>query len=376
MPLRTAAAALAAAFALSACWWSSTEDAAAPGAEASAAAGSAVAPSEAEGSPRGALPPSAESEPRPGPAGSRSRGASIASLDRAADPTLRAEAAVLAKDVDLAASERPAAPLAEPSGGPERVAVSIRHSLEASLSQADAEIGPALAQVAKRVLVWWMDVRRDLRRGDELELMFERAEDAEPTLHWIAYTSEKHGQRFEAVRFQPKGDPYARYYHRDGREVEARLRSSPIESYEQVTSLIGDGRRHKGVDFKAPVGTPILAPFDGRVTRRNWSTRGNGRCLEVTDEKTGVRAMFLHLSKITAKPGQRVARGEPLGESGNTGRSTAPHLHYQLEQPNSRRIIDPLRFHETYHRSLPEAHRADLQTRWAEIDAQLRPSEG
>ena len=263
----------------------------------------------------------------------------------------------------------------EPTG-PEFVRVSVHHSLEASLSRDDAELGPALAQVAKRVLVWWMDVRRDLRADDRLELLFERVEDAEPQLDWIAYTSAKHGQRFEAVRFQPEGAPFARYYDRDGREVEARLRSSPIESYEQVTSLIGDGRGHKGVDFKAPVGTPILAPFDGTVTRRNWSTRGNGRCLEVTDAKTGARAMFLHLSEISVRPGQRVKRGQPIARSGNTGRSTAPHLHYQIERSNSRRIIDPLRFHDTYHRAVPEPQRAGLEARWAEIDARLRPTEG
>jgi len=277
-----------------------------------------------------------------------------------------------------ARSPSPSVVAAEPPGAPEgqeRLSVRIRHSLEASLSGADEELGPAISQVAKRILVWWMDVRRDLRADDRLEVLFARNGDEEPELHWIAYRSQKHGRRFEAVRFRPPDSDFARYYGRDGREVEARLRRSPIQSYEQVTSLLGDGRRHKGVDFKAPVGTPIVAPFDGTVTRRNWSTRGNGRCVEVADSRTGVKAMFLHLSKIEVRPGQRVRRGQLLGLTGNTGRSTAPHLHYQLER-SSGRIIDPLRFHETYHRHLSPEHEDELAARWEEVDALLSRTEG
>lgn len=302
------------------------------------------------------------------------RTAALASVDLE-DRSVRIPRPGASDDGDRAMVEPVEPVVATPTEGPELLSVAIQHSLEASLSRADAELGPALAQVAKRVLVWWLDVRRDLRAGDELELMFERVPDAEPVLLWVAYRSDKHGRRFEAVRHQPTGSPFARYYDRDGREVEARLQQSPIESYEQVTSLIGDGRGHKGVDFKAPVGTPIVSPFDGTVTRRNWSTRGNGRCLEIADAKTGVRAMFLHLSEIVVRPGDRVRQGQLLARSGNTGRSTAPHLHYQLERENGR-IVDPLRFHDTHHRRLPETERAALSAKWAEVDARLRPTEG
>ncbi len=256
----------------------------------------------------------------------------------------------------------PAVPDSAPQEAPSKraVVVEVHQSLEASLTSVMGEDGAALSQVAKRVLVWWLDVRRDLRAGDTLRLVYEPVDAAEPRLHYVAYQSQKHGKTFEAVLFQPSGSAFPRYYEPDGREVERRLRQSPIEGYEQVTSLLGDGRRHKGVDFKAPTGTPIRATFTGKVSRRNWSTRGNGRCVELTDPETGVTAMFLHLSQVSVRVGQRVRVGDVIGLSGNTGRSTAPHLHYQLERPDGR-IIDPYRYHESYRRRLEPSEDAALE---------------
>ncbi|MEO1335157.1 MAG: M23 family metallopeptidase, partial [Myxococcota bacterium] len=161
-------------------------------------------------------------------------------------------------------------------------------------------------------------------------------------------------------------------YGPDGYEIEKRLRRSPVRDYEQITSLLGDGRRHKGVDFKAPIGTPIYAPFSGVVRRRNWSTRRNGRCLELLDPRTGRRARFLHLNYIyrRIRPGVRVKAGQKIATLGNTGRSYAPHLHYELQRANGR-ILNPLRVHRTYRKRLKPGQAKDMRQILARF-AQMR----
>lgn len=253
-----------------------------------------------------------------------------------------------------------------PEPGPILLTTSIEHSLEVSLTRvAGPTWGAAASQVAKRVLVWWIDPRRDLRRGDRLSMAIEFGpEGEEPTLHAIWLHSQKYDESFAAFRHKAAGHPFDRFYERDGREVESRLVGGPIESYEQVTSLLGDGRGHKGVDFKAPIGTPIEAPFAGRVVRRNWSNRANGRCVEI-EGVNGVHAVFLHLSKVHVRRGQSVRAGQPIGELGNTGHSTAPHLHYQLGKNG--RVLDPFRFHEIRQARLSDEDMAAFEStvdRW------------
>jgi murein DD-endopeptidase MepM/ murein hydrolase activator NlpD len=256
-----------------------------------------------------------------------------------------------------------------PPEGPFALEVPIRHSLEASLSAAvGPSLGSPLAQVTKRILVWWLDLRRDLRAGDQLRLVYRTPWDAEPVVEAVWLRSGKLREERQAIRFHAAGAPFPRYFDREGRALEPEFVHPPIQSYEQVTSLLGDGRGHKGVDFKAPVGTPIKAPFDGRVVRRNWATRRNGRCIELEADDMKVRALFLHLADVHVRAGQRVRRGDQLGTSGNTGHSTAPHLHYQLERADGR-ILDPFRFHPTRRGRLAADQRTSFERRWRNLEA-------
>src|SRR5262249_42563811 len=152
----------------------------------------------------------------------------------------------------------------------------------------------------------------------------------EPVVHALRFQSGKLNRTFRAFRYQPAGSRFARLYQADGAEVEARLVDAPLDDYEQITSLLRDGRGHKGVDFKTPAGTPVKAPFDGVVTRRNWNVRLNGNSIEVAEAGGARIAMFLHLSEIPTEIhlGERVKRGQVIALSGNTGHSFAPHLHY------------------------------------------------
>lgn len=230
-----------------------------------------------------------------------------------------------------------------PAEGPRFVKVEIRRSIEQALVAATSqELGSPLSQVASRVIRWWIDLRRDLRPGDVLELVYSEHEGQEPEIHAIWFTSQKKGRHYSAVRAKIKGEGFPHWYDPSGVEVAPRLRRPAIEDYEQITALLGDGRHHKGVDFKAPVGTPLLATFTGVIRRKNWRTRGNGRCLELVDPKTGRRALYLHMDSAQVRRGQRVRVGQRIGRSGNTGHSFAPHLHFQLETRRGR-VLDPLK---------------------------------
>ncbi|WNG36609.1 peptidoglycan DD-metalloendopeptidase family protein [Archangium violaceum] len=299
----------------------------------------------------------------------------------AAEP--QATAPVAQGPVDTgAAAAIPSAPTAAaaPSNDPlkaaglSRAVIRIEGPLETAVTAAAGpEVGPALAQVVTRTLVWWVDVPGDIRRGDTLDVLYEVRPNEEPLVYAVRFTSNKTGQTHKTYRFQAEGDRNPRYYLPSGEELELRLENSPLDDYEQVTSLLRDGRRHKGVDFKTPVGTPVKAPFTGIVRRKNWSFRFNGNCIEL-EEVGGKhrRALFLHMDELprTLKVGDRIAAGAVLGRSGNSGRSFAPHLHYQLEAGDER-VLDPYESHRTYRRSLAATQRAAFEAEMRRQDALL-----
>jgi murein DD-endopeptidase MepM/ murein hydrolase activator NlpD len=110
----------------------------------------------------------------------------------------------------------------------------------------------------------------------------------------------------------------------------------PVKSAFRFTSGYGyrrdpktGGRRlHKGVDFAAPSGTDLFATADGVVTKAGWQS-GYGRMVTIQHE-FGIETRYAHLSKIRVKVGQKVSRGEHIGDMGASGRVTGVHLHYEV----------------------------------------------
>ncbi len=88
------------------------------------------------------------------------------------------------------------------------------------------------------------------------------------------------------------------------------------------------GRLHAGTDMAGPVGTPIYATADGVVTHADWQS-GYGRLVKIQHE-FGIETRYGHMSRIRVTKGQRVSRGDLIGDMGNSGRSTGPHLHYEI----------------------------------------------
>ena len=241
------------------------------------------------------------------------------------------------------------------------VSATVRGPLPHSLRRAtDREKAKFLSALAARLLIWKVDLRRGLRRGDKIKLVYSNVDtQSKFQIEAMEYKSLKHNKTYRFYRFQARGEKFGAYYDKNGRSVEQHLDASPMRTYEQVTSILKMRPKHKGVDFKAPQGTKIFLPWRARVIRKNWNTRYNGYCLKVefTHKRfrgRRVHALFLHLHKIMkgVREGSVLPAGKLIAEVGNTGRSTAPHLHYQMQTPRGR-IIDPFRFHQTFHRNLP-----------------------
>jgi murein DD-endopeptidase MepM/ murein hydrolase activator NlpD len=235
--------------------------------------------------------------------------------------------------------------------GLRRVTLTINGPLERSfVSALGKDLGQPLTQVVTRALIWWVEVPGGLRRGDRLDVLFQERPNEEPLVQAVRFAPVKSEKIYAAYRFKAEGESFARLYQHSGEELELRLKEGPLADYEQITSFIRDGRRHKGVDFKTPVGSKVHAPFDGVVTRKTWAFRANGNSLEITSAER--RVIFLHLSEIARGigVGTRVTKGQLIAQSGNTGHSFAPHLHYQLMA--GERVLDPFKIHETYRRSL------------------------
>ncbi len=96
----------------------------------------------------------------------------------------------------------------------------------------------------------------------------------------------------------------------------------------RVDPVYGTRRHHNGMDFSAPIGTDIFATGNGTVVKTGWN-QGYGNTVEI-DHGYGYKTLYAHMNKINVKVGQKVRRADVIGEVGNTGKSTGPHLHYEV----------------------------------------------
>ena len=233
----------------------------------------------------------------------------------------------------------------------------INHSLYRSLSKAiDSDVATRLAAIIQRIIIWKFIPHKDLRNGDTLNVIYKESieSNSEEIIEALKLYSNKFKKSIKAYRYKSKNNNFHSYYDESGRDIALKLENAPIKNYEQITSLLGDGRGHEGMDFKTPVGTSIYMPWDAVVDRVNWNFKYNGNCIKVRFPQKNLVALFLHMNPLDTKklkPGITIKKGSAFAETGNSGRSTAPHLHYQLESPAGK-IKNPLKIHKTYNLQL------------------------
>jgi murein DD-endopeptidase MepM/ murein hydrolase activator NlpD len=108
----------------------------------------------------------------------------------------------------------------------------------------------------------------------------------------------------------------------------------------RVHPITGERKLHKGVDFAAPTGTPIFAAADGLVTDAGWTDGGYGNIVELRHDDGSV-TLYAHANTVYVAKGQIVNKGQAIAEVGTTGRSTGPHLHFEV-QPDGKNAADPM----------------------------------
>lgn len=173
---------------------------------------------------------------------------------------------------------------------------------------------------------------RNIRAGDTMRVLFTESA-GKGKIAAVEFNLAKGGKI--ASYLNPSDN---KYYDENGLSSnKSSFRRIPFNAKVRVTSNFNPGRRHpvlgtirphNGTDFGLPVGTPIVAPTDGVVDKAAYS-RTAGYYV-VLRHRGGYSTVYMHLSKILVKQGQRVKLGANIARSGNTGRSTGPHLHYEL----------------------------------------------
>jgi murein DD-endopeptidase MepM/ murein hydrolase activator NlpD len=216
-----------------------------------------------------------------------------------------------------------------------------------SLFQSGRQIGiPAqiLMQIIN-VYSYDIDFQRDIKTGDKIEVMFEQfytEEDSFVRNGKILYsTLETNGEKYKIYYYRNTAG-IDDYYTKDGKTVRKSLLRTPINGA-RISSgyglrkhpILGYNKKHKGVDFSAPRGTPIMAAGDGIIDYigRKGSYGNYIRVKHNGEFKTAYA--HLHGFKKGIKKGSRVKQGQIIGYLGSTGRSTGPHLHYEVLKNNT-----------------------------------------
>jgi murein DD-endopeptidase MepM/ murein hydrolase activator NlpD len=228
-----------------------------------------------------------------------------------------------------------------------------------------------------KLFSWDIDFQRDVRRGDQFETLFEvvALEDGSDgvrggDLLYAALSID--GRLFEGYRFA-LADGHVAYFDRSGKSLRKFLMRTPIDGARLSSRfgmrrhpILGYNRMHKGVDFAAPSGTPIYAAGDGRVdlAKRNG---GYGKYIRIrhTGEYSTAYAHLSGFAKAIA-PGRRVRQGQVIGYVGTTGRSTGPHLHYEVLRNNAQ--INPLELRQPPEQQLAGADLERFRAEMVRID--------
>jgi murein DD-endopeptidase MepM/ murein hydrolase activator NlpD len=228
----------------------------------------------------------------------------------------------------------------------------ITNNLYSSAVKVDIE--PNIIIEFARIYGFEVDFQRDIRKGDWFEILYEKFVDDNNNVRdtgKIIYASMfVNGEEINLYNFKYNNDE--EYYNIKGKSITKSLMKTPINGARLSSSfgmrkhpILGYNKMHRGTDFAARSGTPIMASGSGTVTRARWCG-GGGNCVKIKHNST-YETIYAHMKSFAkgVREGRKVRQGQIIGYVGSTGMSTGPHLHYEVvvngKKVNSQRLKLP-----------------------------------
>ncbi|MDA7858013.1 M23 family metallopeptidase [Candidatus Pelagibacter sp.] len=203
----------------------------------------------------------------------------------------------------------------------------------------DQNIQPNIIIEFARIYGFQVDFQRDIRKKDNFQIMYEVFIDENKKIietGEILFANLKLSGQDNSLYYFDK-ENLEGHYDKNGKSVQKALMKSPINGARLSSSfgmrkhpIDGYNKMHRGTDFAAPKGTPIMASGNGIVKKAGWCG-GGGNCVKIRHNST-YETVYAHMSKFARgiKNGIRVKQGQTIGYVGSTGKSTGPHLHYEV----------------------------------------------
>ena len=221
-------------------------------------------------------------------------------------------------------------------------------------SAVESGVEPNIIVEFARIFGFEVDFQRDIRQGDWFEILYEKFEDDNNKVRdtgKIIYASMYvNGEEINLYNFKFKN--VEDFYDIKGKSITKSLMKTPINGARLSSSfgmrkhpILGYNKMHRGTDFAAPSGTPIMASGSGTITRAGWCG-GGGNCVKIKHNST-YETIYAHMKAFAKgiKEGIKVKQGQIIGFVGSTGLSTGPHLHYEVlvngKKVNSQRLKLP-----------------------------------
>ena len=223
-----------------------------------------------------------------------------------------------------------------------RKEVVVKNNIKNNLYNAavSSNIEPNIIVEFARIFGFEVDFQRDIRKNDWFEIYYEKFEDENGKVRdtgKIIYASMfVNGKEINLYNFKYKNNDLE-YYDIKGKSITKSLMKTPINGARLSSSfgmrkhpILGYNKMHRGTDFAAPSGTPIMASGSGTVTRARWCG-GGGNCVKIKHNST-YETIYAHMKSFAKgiKEGKKVKQGQIIGYVGSTGLSTGPHLHYEV----------------------------------------------
>ncbi|HHK74378.1 MAG TPA: M23 family metallopeptidase [Rhizobiales bacterium] len=251
----------------------------------------------------------------------------------------------IGKSVKIASIPRPLSALR--SGGTSRYS-RARARIQSSFYQSALaqDLPPGIVNKMTGILSYDVDFQREVNRGDTFEVLYTRQSAKDNGVLYAELVTNRKKHAF--YRFKTP-DGMVGYYNKNGESAQKAFMRTPV-SGARITSrfgrrkhpILGYTKMHTGVDFGVARGTPIYAAASGTIQKAGWAG-GYGKYVRIQHSKKLATA-YGHMSRIARgiRPGKKVSQGQIIGYVGSTGRSTGPHLHYEIRL--SGKPVNPMRY--------------------------------